>query len=154
MRQTLARPLSLHVSHPFRDPRVMRLGLGARLAVRPDPGQQKPLLSAAMRGIIPEPILRRRSKTHFNAVYFKGLARNLPALDALTTAPVNDPLGVFDRDELRRCLHRAALGVAGVDAMVGLNNALAVLRWFSLLPDWRKAAPRPARTIAVRFRAD
>jgi asparagine synthase (glutamine-hydrolysing) len=154
MRQTLARPLGLHVSHPFRDPRVMRLGLGARLAVRPDPGQQKPVLSAAMHGIIPEPILRRRSKTHFNAVYFKGLARNLPVLDALTTDAASDPLGVFDRAELRRCLHRAALGVASVDAMVGLNNALATLRWFSLLPDWRKAAPRSARMVTLRLGAD
>lgn len=151
IRQTFARPLGLHVSHPFRDPRVMRLGLGARLAIRPDPGRQKPLLSAAMAGIMPESILARRAKTHFNAVYFKGLSRNLPMLEALAGDPANDPLGLFDHDELRRCIHRAALGVVNINGMVGLNNALSMLRWFSLLPDWRRTGPRPSRELDLRF---
>ena len=151
VRQTYARPLGLHVSHPFRDPRVMRFGLGARLAIRPDPGQQKPLLSSAMAGIMPESILRRRAKTHFNAVYFKGLSRNLPMLETLASDPANDPLGMFDLEELRRCIHRAALGVVNINGMVGLNNALSMLRWFSLLPEWRRTAVVPSREVALRF---
>ncbi len=151
VRNTLARPHGLHISHPFRDPRVMRLGLGARLAVRPDTEQQKPVLSAAMAGILPESILRRRAKTHFNSVYYKGLARNLPMLEALASDPANDPLGIFDRDELRRCMHRVALGTVGVDGVSGLSNALSVMRWFSLLPAWRNAEPKPARVIEVAF---
>lgn len=154
VRNTLARPHGLHISHPFRDPRVMRLGLGARVAVRPDPEQQKPVLSAAMAGILPESILRRRSKTHFNTVYYKGLARNLPMLEALASDPANDPLGVFDRDELRRTMHRVALGTVGVDGVSGLSNALSVMRWFSLLPAWRQAEPVPARVIEVAFAAN
>jgi asparagine synthase (glutamine-hydrolysing) len=151
VRNSLARTHGLHISHPFRDPRVMRLGLGARLAVRPDPEQQKPVLSAAMAGVLPEPVLRRRSKTHFNTVYYKGLARNLPMLEALASDPANDPLGLFDREELRRCMHRVALGTVGVDAVTGLSNALSIMRWFSLLPAWRAAVPGPSRVIELPF---
>jgi hypothetical protein len=58
---------------------------------------------------------------------------------------------MFDLEELRRCIHRAALGVVNINGMVGLNNALSMLRWFSLLPEWRQTAVVPSREVALRF---
>ena len=65
------------LTHPFLDPRVFSLGLGTLSRVRPQPGAQKPILAAAMRGILPECILNRPGKGHFNEAYYMGLSRNL-----------------------------------------------------------------------------
>jgi asparagine synthase (glutamine-hydrolysing) len=65
-RMNLAAPHGIVLTHPFLDPRVFSLGLGALTRVRPEPGAQKPVLAAAMRGILPECILNRPSKGHFN----------------------------------------------------------------------------------------
>lgn len=151
VRRTIAAPLGVHMSHPFRDRRVMTLGLGARLAIRPEPHQQKPLLATAMQGIIPDPILRRRGKTHFNAVYFKGLGRNIQALEALIADPNSDPSGFFDKQTLRQCLYHAALGVTNVDGMVGLNNTMAIMAWFARLPEWRAEGPAPREHRRIRL---
>jgi hypothetical protein len=127
------------VTHPFFDRRAFSLGLGIRSRVRPEPGGQKPILAAAMRGILPECTLNRSLKGHLNEPYYIGLSRNLPYLEALVEqAPVDD-LGFLDRQasstvcsaragKLRRCrghvaVRGDALAPALVDAAMGAAAA-------------------------------
>jgi asparagine synthase (glutamine-hydrolysing) len=128
----LAAPHGIVLTHPFLDPRVFGLGLGALTRARPEPGGQKPVLAAAMRDILPECILNRPSKGHFNEAYFMGLSRNLPRLEALVEqAPVDD-LGFLDKGSLLDCLQRAALGNAGdAGALMHLNATLSLLLWLT-----------------------
>jgi asparagine synthase (glutamine-hydrolysing) len=131
-RMHLAAPHGIVLTHPFLDPRVFSLGLGALTRVRPEPGAQKPILAAAMRGILPECILNREGKGHFNEAYYMGLSRNLPRLEALVErAPVDD-LGFLDKGSLLDCLQRAALGNAGdVGALMHMNGTLSLLVWLT-----------------------
>jgi asparagine synthase (glutamine-hydrolysing) len=146
-RCTLAAPRGIVVAHPFRDPRVLAFGLGARGRVRPVPGQQKVVLAEAMRDVLPEAILRRRSKVHYNSVYFTGLSRNVPRLEAMVRDSTVDALGLFDKDCLVRCLKQAALGVRAMNGVIGLNNSLAIVKWLSLLPRWLDQPAEPVRVI-------
>ena len=132
-RMNLSAPRGMVLTHPYQDPRVFSLGLGIRARVRPQPGiGQKPVLAAALRGILPECILNRPSKGHFNEVYYVGLSRNLRRMEALIDeAPVDD-LGVLDKATLLDCLQRAALGNAGdAPTMSAMNRTLSLLSWLT-----------------------
>lgn len=144
-RHALAAPRNIHLAHPFRDARVLALGLGARVRVRPTPQQQKPVLARAMRGTLPDIILHRRDKAHFNALYYAGLARNVEALEDMVRASPVDELGLFKKDVLIACLRDAALGYRGVAGTAGLDAALAIAKWLWLLPRWRDAPMVPVR---------
>jgi asparagine synthase (glutamine-hydrolysing) len=132
VRWHLAAPRGIHLGHPFLDPRVLCYSLGMQTRLRRDPRRQKPVLAEAMRGALPEEICVRPRKGHFNEVYFRGLSRNLPALEALIHEAQVEDLGLFDKNILLESLHRAALGTAG--SMLGLNRlnvTLSLLKWLS-----------------------
>jgi asparagine synthase (glutamine-hydrolysing) len=120
------------LTHPYQDPRVFSLGLGIQTRIRPQPGAQKPILAAAMRGILPECILNRPTKGHFEEVYYVGLSRNLRRMEALIEeAPVDD-LGFLDKATLLDCLQRAALGnAADAPTMSAMDRTLALLLWLT-----------------------
>jgi asparagine synthase (glutamine-hydrolysing) len=147
VRYTLAAPQGIVAAHPFRDLRVMSYGLGIRSRVRPAPGLQKPILAEAMRDVLPDSIRQRRSKTHYNSVYYVGLARNRPYLEALVRASKVDELGLFDKECLLRCLTQAALCIGSPDGAVSLDNSLSIVKWLSLLPRWLAQRPVPSRVI-------
>jgi asparagine synthase (glutamine-hydrolysing) len=133
-RMHLAAPQGMMLTHPFRDPRVFSLGIGIQSRVRPQPlpGVQKPILAAAMRGILPECILNRRRKGHFNEIYYVGLSRNLRNLEALIEQAPIDDLDFLDRATLLDCLQRAALGnAADAPSLAPLDRTLSLLHWLA-----------------------
>jgi asparagine synthase (glutamine-hydrolysing) len=151
----LAAPRGIHLAHPFLDPRVLCFGLGMQTRLRREPGRQKPVLAEAMRGVLPEEIRRRPGKGHFNEVYFRGLARNRSALEALIDQAHVDDLDMLDKTVLRECLHRAALGTA--DHMLGLsrlNSTLSLLKWLALENERPSIPPAPARVIRMTGLSD
>jgi asparagine synthase (glutamine-hydrolysing) len=154
-RNALALRHGLHVAHPFRDPRLVGFALGVRTRIRPDPHRQKAVLSSAMGSILPPIILERRGKAPFNAVYFRGLSRNLPRLEAMIQASPVDELGLFDKALMIEALREAALGGRDAGSTHALNNGLAIVHWLSQLPRWLDAAPKPSlimRAPAVQER--
>lgn len=155
VRWSLAAPRGIHVAHPFFDPRVLRFGLGMQTRVKPEPGRRKAVLVEAMRGVLPERILNRPGKTHFNEVYFVGLARNLPALEALVRhAPVDD-LHLLDKAVLLDCLQQAALGIAGdAPGTDRLTLTLALLSWLSVQAEGRPEVEPTAEVVRPAHRTD
>jgi asparagine synthase (glutamine-hydrolysing) len=129
VRWAVAHPLGLVVSHPFLDRRVLQAGLRAVASVRPDPTPSKPLLRAAMRGTLPDPIATRRRKGHFNEVYYRGLLRNRGQLVELVGHPAVVDRGILDAEALAAVLDRGAVGGLGVPELHSLNLALTLARW-------------------------
>jgi asparagine synthase (glutamine-hydrolysing) len=152
-RMNLSAPRGMLLTHPYRDPRLFSLGLGIQSRVRPQPGAQKPILAAALRGILPEAILNRPSKGHFNEVYYVGLSRNLGRMEALIEeAPVDD-LGI-DKAALLDCMQRAALGNAGdAPSMSAMDRTLSLLLWLTREHQGRlqqrPPGPPQEQTVAV-----
>jgi asparagine synthase (glutamine-hydrolysing) len=129
VRWAVANPVGLTISHPFLDPRVLRAGLNAVANSRPDPATSKPLLRAAMRGRLPDPILTRRRKGHFNEIYYRGLLRNRDRLIELVGHPAVAGRGILDADAVAATLDRGAVGGLGVRVMHQLNLALTLAQW-------------------------
>jgi asparagine synthase (glutamine-hydrolysing) len=152
-RWSLAAPRGIHLAHPFLDSRLIRFCLAVQAHVRLDPGQAKPLLAEAMRGILPEEIRTRRRKGHFNEVYFRGLARNLPLLERLVHNLPSELEPVIDSKVLLDCLRRAAMGGASaLPALDRLNGTLSLLRWLQQEGEvWRAGStclPEPGQPFS------
>jgi asparagine synthase (glutamine-hydrolysing) len=142
----LAAPRGIAQAHPFQDTRLVRWGLGIRGRYRAEPGEQKPILGRAMREVLPAVIRQRRGKGHFNEVYFLGLSRNLPRLEAMIRKLPPVAAELFDSQELLHCLRMAALGVSGDAMAVGrLDLTLTLVHWLVSQP--RRPATVPTTSV-------
>jgi asparagine synthase (glutamine-hydrolysing) len=130
LRWNLAAPLGLNLSHPFRDPRVVCFTMGLPRQLHAVPGLTKPVLQAAMRGVLPDEILDRRDKRGFDDVYGLGLRENLPDLERLVWSAAIQELGIVDIAKLIPAMHQASLGIGDARATDRLDKTLALIAWF------------------------
>ncbi|MDI6413009.1 asparagine synthase-related protein [Streptomyces albus] len=106
MRQTsrAMAPFGVGWEAPFLDDRVIEAALSARLSQRMPTGSFKPLLVAAMRGIVPDDVLDRTDKGEFSAELYEGLARGREAAVEMCAALRLGARGLADADALRNAL--------------------------------------------------
>ncbi|PAZ12400.1 asparagine synthase [Streptomyces sp. SA15] len=117
----------LPVETPFCDDAV----LDACLRVRPEdaghPAVYKPLLAAAMRGIVPEAILTRTTKDHCGDEWYAGLATQRRTLAAWTADSRLAAAGLADPAALRRAVLAPGLlngGVCELEPTLGIEEWL------------------------------
>lgn len=92
---------------PFLDNAIVEAALSVRMTDRATHGVvYKPILAAAMRGVVPDPLLNRRSKGEFTAEAYDGLLRNKPALLNLCDQLRLADLGLVDAKALRTALRQ------------------------------------------------
>ncbi|MEV5356948.1 lasso peptide isopeptide bond-forming cyclase [Streptomyces sp. NPDC052693] len=96
------------MASPFLDDRVIEACLAVRPAERVSPWQYKPLLTTALRGIVPETCLRRTNKAAASMDAAEGLRRHRGDLLALWEDSRLEALGLVDGDALRRLAQRPA----------------------------------------------
>jgi asparagine synthase (glutamine-hydrolysing) len=119
----------LTVVHPMLDPRVVTLGFGLHDALPPVPGHLKPLLRHAVADLLPPSVLTRRTKGHFNELFYRGLARNLPLLEQLVRSPAADAIEMIDPPRFLATLKKAVVGALGVRPLHFAVTALTILHW-------------------------
>ncbi|MEU3980637.1 asparagine synthase-related protein [Streptomyces sp. NPDC026672] len=103
MRLGLA-PFGVEWDAPYLDDRVVEAALSVRVQDRVTHGRYKPVLGAALRGVVPEEILQRRSKGEYTAEVYDGLRRNRRSLVGLCDDLRLARLGLVDADRLRAAL--------------------------------------------------
>ncbi|MFE6526421.1 lasso peptide isopeptide bond-forming cyclase [Streptomyces sp. NPDC057794] len=96
------------MASPFLDDQVIETCLAVRPDERVSPWQYKPLLTAAMRGLVPETCLRRANKAAASMDAAEGLRRHRADLHALWEDSRLEALGLVDGDALRRLARRPA----------------------------------------------
>ncbi|CCK25646.1 asparagine synthetase [Streptomyces davaonensis JCM 4913] len=96
------------MASPFLDDRVIEACLAVRPSERVSPWRYKPLLTAAMHGIVPEPSLRRSNKAAASMDAADGLRRHRGDLMALWEDSHLARMGLVDADMLRRLAQRPA----------------------------------------------
>jgi asparagine synthase (glutamine-hydrolysing) len=79
--------VGLEMRHPFADVDLMELVLRLPHELAYDPRYSRPLVRDAMRGIVPDELRLRRSKSFFDAVQREALVGDLPLIDRLLSAP-------------------------------------------------------------------
>jgi asparagine synthase (glutamine-hydrolysing) len=104
----MAARAGLPMASPFLDDRVIEMCLSVRPGERVTPWRYKPVLSAAMRGIVPEECLRRSNKATASMDASNGLREHRADLLALWEDSRLAELGLVDGAELRRLARRPA----------------------------------------------
>ncbi|WP_282790820.1 lasso peptide isopeptide bond-forming cyclase [Streptomyces sp. CC224B] len=94
------------MASPFLDDRVMEACFAVRPEDRVTPWQYKPLLTAAMRGIVPDACLRRTTKAAASMDAANGLREHRGDLLALWEDSRLERLGLVDGEALRRLAQR------------------------------------------------
>lgn len=111
---------------PFCDDAVIAAALAARPHEAASPWSYKPLLAAAMHGLVPETILGRTTKDHFGYEWHNGLRRNRHALAAWAEDSRLVAAGLADEEQLRRALLSPQLLIGGI---AEFETTLAVEAW-------------------------
>jgi asparagine synthase (glutamine-hydrolysing) len=122
------------VESPFLDEAVVEAALLAKPSVHIRTGTYKPLLGAAMRGILPPALAQRRSKGGYNRELYRGLEQNRPALLEL--------FGQDSRAVARGIVDRASV----VDALSGLPATVSTFMDLDVaigLELWLRDVERP-----------
>lgn len=151
LRWAVGAPLNMAVSHPFLDRRLLSLGLGIQTRLHPDPLVKKPVLAAAMRGVLPDKIAHRRRKGHSGEIYHLGIARNLKHLERLVTSEAARNSGLFDIRQMQRCLEDSCLEASDARRMHRMDLALCLIKWLSCADGWHATAPEPAERVCLRM---
>ncbi|MFJ8595322.1 lasso peptide isopeptide bond-forming cyclase [Streptomyces sp. NPDC093598] len=136
----MAARAGLPMASPFLDDRVIEACLAVRPGERVTPWRYKPVLSAAMRGIVPEECLRRSNKATASMDASNGLREHRADLLALWEDSRLAELGLVDGAELRRLARRpASPGLS--DAI--LYSTIAAEVWLRGLARGRARVPHP-----------
>ncbi|MEU5301453.1 asparagine synthase-related protein [Streptomyces noursei] len=132
---------------PFLDDAVIEAALAVRLADRV-PGGGEPVLAAAMRGLVPGPVLGRGSRRAHSAELHAGLRRNRRALAALCEDSHLAALGLIRPEALRPVLTSLQ---PDTGALRPLDPTLAAEFWLRArpAPPDHDAAPAPAARISA-----
>jgi asparagine synthase (glutamine-hydrolysing) len=97
---------------PYLDDGVVRACWSVPASVRTSPGQAKPLLRQAVSELVPASIVERRTKGDYTALSYRGLRRNVDAIDDVLRSSRLAELGLIDADAVRAELHKGASGLA------------------------------------------
>ncbi|MFD8545813.1 asparagine synthase-related protein [Streptomyces sp. NPDC059649] len=139
---TLTAPHGVGYEAPFLDNAVIDAALTLRLADRARPGVYKPLLTRALRGIVPDAVLGRGTKGEHSAEVYAGLRTHRGALSALCDDSLLAERGLIRPTVLR---HHLTSLQPHTDALRALDPTLATEYWLrGLTPADIPAPSRPA----------
>ena len=112
---------------PYLDTEVVRACLTLPAHRRADPAVAKPLLRAALTGLVPDTVLSRPTKGNYTRSAFLGVRRAAPALRRLLTESAAADHGLLDPVPVRAVLERAIHGLP--TPWGALNQVFAVELW-------------------------
>jgi asparagine synthase (glutamine-hydrolysing) len=125
--RALARSWDLPVHAPFLDTAVIRAGLSVPAVNRAGPWAYKPMLRAAMNGLVPDEVLDRRTKGDYSAEDYRGARIARYGLRELLRDSRLAELGIIEPRAVRSALDRMAEGIAV--PLGPLNMLLATETW-------------------------
>lgn len=129
----LTRGLGVNLHSPFFDNNVVRACLSVSVTDRVTTSRAKPLLAAAMTGLVPSAVLERRTKGDYTAAHYAGFRRAAGELRRLLAQPRLADLGLLEPAPARAALERAINGVAA--PIAALSDVLATELWLQQLTD-------------------
>lgn len=117
----------IDVHAPYLDTEVVKACLSLPAYRRADPVVPKPLLVAALTGLVPRAVLTRPTKGDYTRSFHLGVRRAAPALRALLADSAAADWGLIDPVPVRAALDGAIQGVP--TSWSALNQVFAVELW-------------------------
>ncbi|HEY1970888.1 MAG TPA: asparagine synthase-related protein [Pseudonocardia sp.] len=139
----------LATEFPFCDDAVITACLAVAPQFTADPWSYKPLLVAAMRGLVPDPILARTTKDHCATEWYAGLREHQSELAALAENSHLVAEGLADKPALLRALLSPGLldlGVSALEATIGTETWLRAIAEHPTPAYLQEHADEPATT--------
>ncbi|HEX3811771.1 MAG TPA: albusnodin/ikarugamycin family macrolactam cyclase [Mycobacteriales bacterium] len=134
--------------NPFLDSAVIHACLSVPAEHRTSPFAAKPLLRAALHGIVPDAVLDRRTKGDFTPDEYLGIRANHVALRELFDRPRLADLGLTEPAAICDVIERAVAGLPfdlpAFDALVATETWLTTIAHESR-PRWQHATPAAIR---------
>jgi asparagine synthase (glutamine-hydrolysing) len=139
--QRLASTWGIALQAPFFDDQVVTACARVPVIERTTVAKAKPLLGAALAGIVPPQVLERRSKGDYSASEYAGLRAAGPQLRRLMAAPRLADLGLIEPGRIQPVLEAAIAGEAS--PMGALGDVIAAELWLRANPttaayQWKK----------------
>ncbi|MEV8311001.1 albusnodin/ikarugamycin family macrolactam cyclase [Streptomyces flavidovirens] len=122
-----AQALGLPHHAPYLDNAVVRAAMAVPAAARASVTAQKPLLGAALQGLVPDWLLQRRTKGAYDGNAYAGLRRHSSALRGLLAHSELAAEGWIDATAARAELDRLTAGVPG--KLAALESLVAAELW-------------------------
>lgn len=111
---------------PYLDDQVIEAALAIQVAERGTPGRYKPVLAEAVRGIVPDDVLRRRTKGEYSTDFHVGLRHNRAGLVELFDGSLLARAGLIDDAAVRA----SVLGVHPTpESLRSLSSSLGTEIW-------------------------
>jgi asparagine synthase (glutamine-hydrolysing) len=141
---TIGAPFGVSFQAPYIDDRVLEVALSIRLEDRIKIGSVKPVLAAAMRGLAPDRLLDRTSKSDAIWISYAGLRRHRRELLELCDDSYLARMGLVDSSLLRSAFLNLHLNGR---TMAPLDRTFKCEMWLQSLRELRDPArPRPTST--------
>ncbi|MFD3580283.1 asparagine synthase-related protein [Streptomyces sp. NPDC058644] len=116
---------------PYLDDQVIEAALAIRVEERSTPGRYKPVLAEAVRGIVPDDLLRRSTKGEYSTDFHVGLRHNRAALVEQFDGSMLARAGLIDDETVRASL----LGVHPTpEGLRSLSSSLGSEIWLRARP--------------------
>jgi asparagine synthase (glutamine-hydrolysing) len=110
--RALGRRHGLAVHAPFLDTTVVHAALSVAAATRADPASYKPMLGAALAGLVPAEVLARRTKGDYSAEYYLGARQAATELRRLLSDSHLADMRVIEPGLVLSALDRMTAGIA------------------------------------------
>jgi asparagine synthase (glutamine-hydrolysing) len=123
----------LDVQYPYLDRRLVEFALAIPLDQKLRIGETRSLVRRALRGVVPDPVLDRRSKAGPDEALFRAINREWPRLSTIVATPLVAELGLVNGPVFAAELRRAAN--AGVYLSGQLMCTLSLELWLRALRD-------------------
>ncbi|MEV6986663.1 albusnodin/ikarugamycin family macrolactam cyclase [Sphaerisporangium sp. NPDC051017] len=133
----LAASFGIDLHAPYLDNQVVAACAAVPVIERTTTAAAKPLLAAALDGLVPAQLLARRTKGAFTACMYAGLRQAAPDLHDLLHSPLLAEAGLIDAVRVRQALDLLLAGSIG--PLASLGDVVAAEVWLHAI-----RRPRPA----------
>jgi asparagine synthase (glutamine-hydrolysing) len=139
--RAVGRSYGVAVHAPFLDTAAVRAALEVPAVTRADPWSYKPILAAALAGLVPADVFARRTKGDYSAEEYRGARRAITGLRTLLRDSRLADLGVIEPGPVLAALDRMAAGIAV--PLGPLNMLLATEVWLRAANGVREGELQP-----------
>jgi asparagine synthetase B (glutamine-hydrolysing) len=146
----LAAARDLDISFPYLDENLVQFLMSIPGDVQSHDGEARGLMRAAMRGVVPEAIVRRRDKGEFTTLANQSVMEDFDAIrDLLNAEALAVQHGVLDADTLRTSLERWRGEIAAADTAALANRIVDLCGLELFLRAFLTPAGEPAAASTV-----
>lgn len=143
--QRVTRQGSIDMRYPYLDRRLIEFAIAIPLEQEIRLGESRSIVRRGLRGMVPAPVLERRTKEGPGEAMLRALGHAQPWLASVLAEPLVAELGFVDAPAFRIEVQRAMMAMSGHEA--NLSSTIALELWLRELAGQGHMLGTPIRTV-------